>query len=175
MLIPINELPPEGARFCLDDQSLWMLPIADFGMACTISKPLAASVTVIPSEEGCLVRGRLTGAVVVPCNRCAEDTPVSLAADFEEFESLPPAAGQGGGGDSGEESRIVMRDDLPVLDLGAICWEEFLLALPFAPLCRVDCKGVCPTCGANLNNGGCACSPAEPDPRLAALRNLKIR
>jgi uncharacterized protein len=170
MLIPINELPSGGAHFTLADQTVWLAPISDFGMKCAVSDPLEASVAVIPAESGCLVRGRLTGAVVMPCNRCAEDVSVPLTADFEEFEPLPANAR----GD-GEESRIVLRDGVFVLDLGALCWEEFLLALPLAPLCRADCKGICPACGANLNNGVCACARVEPDPRLAALRGLKIR
>lgn len=170
MLIPIDELPPEGAHFTLADQTTWLSPIGAFGMKCAVSEPLEASVTVIPAESGCLVRGRLTGAVVLPCNRCAEDASVSLAADFEEFEPLPPNAQE-----NGEESRIILRDGVFVLDLGVLCWEELLLALPLAPLCRSDCKGMCPVCGTNLNSGVCACAREDPDPRLAALRGLRIR
>jgi uncharacterized protein len=170
MLIPVNELPPEGAHFVLDDQALWLSPIGAFGMDCVVASPLAASVTVIPSDAGCLVRGRLTGTVFMPCNRCSENATVSLAADFEEFESLPSDGGEGS-----EESRIVFEDGLPMLDMGALCWEEFVLALPPAPLCKPDCKGLCPSCGANLNSGGCSCARDEPDSGLAALRNLKIR
>jgi uncharacterized protein len=170
MLIPINKLPPDGAHFILADQAAWLSSISAFGMECVVSSPLEASVTVIPAESGCLVRGRLTGAVVMPCNRCAEDAPVPLMADFEEFETLPASSRK-----TGEESRIILRDGVFLLDLGSLCWEEFLLALPLAPLCRSDCKGVCPVCGVNLNNGPCVCARGEPDPRLAALRDLKIR
>ena len=50
-----------------------------------------------------------------------------------------------------------------------------MLALPPNPLCRPDCKGLCPECGANLNEGMCACSRDEGDPRMAVLRGLKVR
>ncbi|MDR3357460.1 MAG: DUF177 domain-containing protein [Desulfovibrio sp.] len=170
MLIPLRELPPEGALFTLADQSAWLAPIRAFGMKCAVSRPLVASVSVIPAESGCLARGRLAGTVVLPCNRCAEDASVSLTADFEEFEPLPEKARE-----NGEESRIVLRDGVPLLDLDALCWEEFLLALPLAPLCRPDCKGICPACGTSLNNGPCACARDGLDPRLAALRGLKMR
>jgi uncharacterized protein len=169
MLIPLHELPPGGARFLLADQAVWLSSIRASGMECAVSSPLEASVTVIPAESGCLARGRLAGAVVLPCNRCAEDAPVSLMADFEEFEPLPADA-RG----NGEESRIILRDGVFLLDLEALCREEFLLALPLAPLCRPDCKGICPACGTNLNNGVCSCARGEADPRLAALRGLKI-
>ena len=51
--------------------------------------------------------------------------------------------------------------------------EQFVLAVPFAPLCREDCKGLCPQCGIDLNTGTCACEKPV-DPRLAALKGLKI-
>ena len=44
--------------------------------------------------------------------------------------------------------------------------------LPSKLLCKDSCKGLCPKCGKNLNNGSCACSKGEPDPRLAALSQL---
>ena len=73
------------------------------------------------------------------------------------------------------ESRVVVENGVSYLDLGAICWEEFVLALPVNPLCRPDCKGLCPQCGANLNDGPCQCAPEEGDPRMAVLRGLKLR
>ncbi|MDR1778137.1 MAG: YceD family protein [Desulfovibrio sp.] len=201
--VPVNRLPPQGAGFILDEQALWLERIAAFGMDCAVTGPLRAELTVLPAgiraesvfggagkgragkggatrdfghpgdedaEEavgGCLVRGRLTGEVVLPCKRCAEDARVSISADFEEFEPL-------GSGSLAEESRIFLEDGQPVLDLDALCWEEFLLALPESPLCRPDCKGVCPGCGTNLNEGRCACAEPAPDPRLAVLRAIRI-
>ena len=47
-------------------------------------------------------------------------------------------------------------------------------ALPVNPLCKTDCKGLCPQCGTNLNNGTCGCIPDEGDPRLAVLRGLTL-
>jgi uncharacterized protein len=48
-----------------------------------------------------------------------------------------------------------------------------VLAVPFAPLCREDCKGLCPQCGIDRNTGTCSCEPPI-DPRLAALKGLKL-
>jgi len=61
------------------------------------------------------------------------------------------------------------------LNVGALLWEMFNLALPSKPLCRPDCKGLCPRCGQNLNEGACRCGDESGDPRLAALRGLKVR
>ena len=52
--------------------------------------------------------------------------------------------------------------------------DALLLDLPLVPLCRSDCAGLCPTCGANHNAVACDCATDEPDPRWAALRSLEI-
>lgn len=54
--------------------------------------------------------------------------------------------------------------------------QALLLELPLVPLCADDCKGICPRCGANLNEGPCSCAEAAPaeDGPFAALRNLKL-
>ena len=175
-LVSINDLPPDGKEFSLDDQDIWLAPMREFHMDCRIQKPLAARLLVMPVEDGCLVRGRLTGAVIFPCNRCAEDAEANIDASFEEFEEVPAeenaplAEAQPDGA-----SHVVYDRHAPMLDLAAVCWEEFMLALPVAPLCREECKGLCAVCGANLNEGQCACAPEDADPRMAPLRELAAR
>ncbi len=73
-------------------------------------------------------------------------------------------------------------DDLDVdfyvddqLDLNRVVETETTLALPMKPLCREDCRGLCPACGGNRNLVACACAGRAPDPRLAALRDLATR
>lgn len=175
-LVSINDLPPGGKEFTLDDQEIWLAPLGEFQMECRIERPLEARLSVMPAEEGCLVRGRLTGTVIVPCNRCAEDAEVKINASFEEYEdisteenaALDDAAPDG-------MSHVVYDRHAPMLDLAAVCWEEFMLALPVAPLCREECKGLCPVCGTNFNEGQCACTPEDDDPRMAPLRELAAR
>jgi uncharacterized protein len=60
------------------------------------------------------------------------------------------------------------------IDLDPLIREEVLLALPLAPLCEAACQGICPTCGADLNEGPCGCAPAARDPRWAALDDLHL-
>ena len=59
------------------------------------------------------------------------------------------------------------------IDLGQLMGEQFYLSLPMKPLCKDDCKGLCSTCGTNLNKATCDCNTQWEDPRLAALRALK--
>jgi uncharacterized protein len=71
-----------------------------------------------------------------------------------------------------EGETYLLEDD--VIDLEPMVRDALLLELPLAPLCRDDCAGLCPTCGANRNDEPCDCAEAEPDPRWAALRSLEI-
>jgi hypothetical protein len=59
------------------------------------------------------------------------------------------------------------------LDLSQLAREQILLNLPEQVLCREDCKGICPTCGKDLNEGDCKCGEDEIDPRWAALKDLR--
>ena len=64
--------------------------------------------------------------------------------------------------------------DGKTIDLEPLVREQVLLALPMHAVCREDCKGLCGTCGKNLNEGECGCAPSQVDPRLAALKNIKL-
>ena len=61
------------------------------------------------------------------------------------------------------------------LELEDVLREQVLLAVPIKTVCRIDCKGLCPRCGQNLNQGSCTCQTAQDDPRWYALRDLKSR
>ena len=70
-----------------------------------------------------------------------------------------------------DEETYPLRGEL--LDLQPLVRDALLLELPLAPLCSEDCRGLCPTCGADLNDGPCSCDQAPADPRWAALDLLK--
>jgi uncharacterized protein len=65
------------------------------------------------------------------------------------------------------EDTVPLRDGQ--LDVSEMAAADLLLELEGVPLCRPDCRGICPKCGKNLNEGDCACAP-DPDPRFAVLR-----
>ena len=60
------------------------------------------------------------------------------------------------------------------IDIDELVREQVLLAVPERSLCQEDCKGLCPTCGADRNLKECGCESVEADPRWAALKNLRF-
>ena len=73
--------------------------------------------------------------------------------------------------DNEDEDEMTVIPDMK-LDLEEFCYDEILLSLPTKFLCDENCKGLCPTCGQDLNQGECSCNEKEIDPRLAALAEL---
>lgn len=184
MWISITDLPPEGRTFIIDEQSVWTAPMAEFGINGRILSPLRGEILLIPQREGevrgCVVRGRLTGKIALPCDRCAEDALVDIDSPFEDFEPLPADDWQDDedsdplSSGAADKEIVRLKDGVPQINPEALLWEEFSLSLPVKPLCRPDCRGLCAGCGQNLNLGKCSCDTDEGDPRLAVLRNLTL-
>ena len=120
--------------------------------------------------------GKISAGVEVLCDRCLR--PVSGPLEVEFRESFTPLAAE----TRLKEETVLSKDDLHVsvyegdsIDVDELVREQVLLALPARFVCRDDCKGLCPTCGADLNEEPCACPKGEIDPRWAALEELRSR
>lgn len=167
--LDITDIPAQGREFVIDDQEFWSEGWREFGLELTPGSPLSATFTVTPEARGALVRGRLSGSVTAPCDRCTVPVEFAIAQDIDRFEEEAQE-----GEESLEPTLLRRRGRVLELDAGGMLWEEFLLALPVKPLCSEECKGLCPDCGQDLNTGSCGCSGQELDPRMAALRGLTI-
>ncbi len=117
--------------------------------------------------EGVLVTGAATAALSGECVRCLEVIADDITVDFQElfvYEESNTAAGE----EDGATSRLV--GDL--LDLEPLLRDTVVLALPFQPLCREDCPGLCVECGARLADDPGHQHDEAIDPRWAALSAL---
>ena len=107
------------------------------------------------------VRGHLRLKTSGPCARCLADTPLVMDQELDLF--FLPESGAVSEPDDEEGAELQDRDLVvtfyrgDTLDLGAVVREHVLLAQPMKRLCRQDCKGVCPTCGADRNLTQCGC------------------
>jgi len=112
------------------------------------------------------MRGHLNLKTSGPCARCLADTPLVMDQELDLF-FLPESEALSEYDD--EEGAELQDRDLVVtfykgdsLDLGGMVREQILLAQPMKRLCRQDCKGVCPTCGADRNLTACGCPKEAP-------------
>ena len=174
--IALSSLPPAGLSLTVNDPSVWTVPLREFNVPCTVLSPLKADVFLLKQEGGCFVRGRLTGEISLPCDRCAEESRVIIDQPVETYEPAPSQSFPDAKPDADVDENVMrLGESGPEINLAALLWEEFSLSVPIHPLCRPDCAGLCPACGQNLNNGLCACNREQGDPRLTALRGLTIK
>jgi uncharacterized protein len=136
----------------------------------TASCHALATVEVTRSGARYGIRARAEGTVRAECHRCAGEFDMPLDAELElvvhrGHGAAPPE-------DPDEEDFIVVPAGDERLDVFPRVREALILELPIKVLCREDCKGVCQSCGANLNDGECGCPRAGGDPRWSALRKL---
>jgi uncharacterized protein len=121
------------------------------------------------------VRGSYSGRFETPCARCVEPVEHAQAASFDLL--YRPI-----GVDAEGAERAISTSETEIgyyngdgLVLEDVLREQVLLSLPEKTLCRADCKGLCPSCGQNLNTESCSCESAEPDPRWSALSDLRSK
>jgi len=118
--------------------------------------------------------GAIATVATLRCSRCLEPYGLPLDTRFDLlYTAEPERDARGGESRIDKDSFTEVHYDGARIDLDSLLAEQIYLALPLKPLCRDDCRGLCPRCGANLNAGACGC-PEErvPDPRLAALKKL---
>jgi uncharacterized protein len=138
-----------------------------------IARNLQGGVRLLRTERGVLVTGFLEGDVEQSCVRCLELFNGHLEFDLEEefLQTVQVMSGEGLDlAEEDEESELI--DSEHILDLTNVVRQAVLLAMPMQPLCKEDCAGLCPTCGANLNEGPCECRPEEVASPWAKLTEL---
>ncbi|MDR7417024.1 MAG: DUF177 domain-containing protein [Armatimonadota bacterium] len=122
--------------------------------------------------EGTRIRlsGEASADVRQTCARCLREFVGTISVQVNEL--FDPALQPAWGGELEEGDFIFPLDG--DLEVEEIFWQHLLLALPQAPLCRPDCAGLCPVCGADRNVDPCDCVPVARDPRLAVLERFRV-
>lgn len=127
-------------------------------------KPVA-ELTISRASTGTVFELRFRSRLHGPCQRCLEDAVVDRSISAREYQATNP--------DADELRTPYVVDDS--LDLSAWARDSLALALPEQILCRPDCAGLCPVCGADLNANPHEHAEEVTDPRWAALAELKDR
>jgi uncharacterized protein len=181
--VPISDLPSDWSlRMQIPEQDVhlgttemdWDVAIRDtisyVGELYSFKTPLHVHAESRWADESLMVDIYLDSTISVPCIRCLEMTDIALKTHFMYLYSLrdkETAAGK-------DDEHLVRVDMLEKqLDITQQVWESLILSLPTNPLCKEDCRGLCPICGASLNKGDCGCRQNNIDPRLADLLKFK--
>ena len=165
LVLDLNRLKQEG-RARIDAE----IPPGDpFWDALEVEprSPLDVHLEAQQAGPDVVVRGTIEGSFGQECRRCLKPVEVGL----EEELGLLYREGDELGEDEPEDVLPLPRG--PELDLGPPVREQVLLGVPRYVHCREACKGLCPSCGTDLNEGTCECETEELDERWAPLRQLK--
>ena len=125
-------------------------------------------LTVVNAGEKVLdIEGHVELTAAIPCARCLSPVEVDFALDIQRRVDMKMTP----------QEREEALEETNFIEDGALVPEtlvrnELLVQWPVRVLCREDCKGICSQCGANLNEGPCGCQEPDPDPRMAAIRDI---
>ncbi|TAL10941.1 MAG: DUF177 domain-containing protein [Nitrospirae bacterium] len=163
--VKVSEIPDEGLSLSVKEDPA-ALDLAATGVR--FLEPVAVDVFLVKADKAVMATGRIAVPVAFECVRCLREFPASLDIPISTQFVPPPELPLGEHPMPPDEAEdYYYRDDGIVLD--DLVRQEVLLAVPFNPQCRDDCRGLCAQCGQDLNRGACACAP-PPDPRWTVLR-----
>jgi len=170
MFLDVKELAVRKARI----HKTYPVGTVDFHTGeFTQSEPLEIRATAELVEGQIRIQGSLHTRVELVCSRCLEGVSEEITRDFDLFYRPVRSIAR-------EEEVHLKRDDMEVgffegdgLFLADVLAEQVNLSIPLKVICRSDCRGLCPSCGANLNSEQCRCENHPPDPRLSPLARVK--
>jgi uncharacterized protein len=124
--------------------------------------PIRGELVLESLAEGIVASGRLEGSFSLRCARCLRAFERGFSVQLHELYAPYPH----------EDSDEYPLDPEGFLDPDQMVRDVIGVELPFAPVCRPDCRGLCSRCGGDLNLGECTCSEPEVDPRWDGLEAL---
>lgn len=125
--------------------------------------PITLDVTFDTLSDGIVVKGTVSAPWAGECRRCLGVAAGVATASVEEIYQEHPLTDE------------AFTFDGDAIDLEPMVRENLLVELPLAPLCRVDCAGLCPVCGIDRNLDPCSCDTTPSDPRWGALDALRAQ
>lgn len=124
---------------------------------------LEGSLELTKSADGLLAQGLFQAVSELDCTRCLEVFQQPLQIDFAELLVYPA---------KDTEDPVLGIPESALLDLRPLLRESFIVSFPMQPLCKPECRGLCPICGNNLNDSVCDHNSETIDPRMEVLKQL---
>lgn len=144
---------------------------------CRFTVPIKARLKAQMVAQIVELDGEVETVATLSCDRCVKEFEVPVKAKFSVAfcSELPELS------DDDEDGAEIRAEDMGLtlyhgdeIELDEVIAEQVVLAVPVHPLCEKQCKGLCSSCGANLNDGPCECKPKEYPGKFAALKDFKV-
>jgi uncharacterized protein len=146
--------------------------VLDLGQWLTFHSPLKIEGSLDKFGETLTLRAHATAEVDETCGRCTRTFRRPLDVELLVFSDRRGSDDEEMTRELEREGQLVYHDGIS-LDVTDAVREAIILSLPISPVCRDDCRGLCPGCGVDLNEEPCRCTETKVDPRWSALRGLK--
>ena len=137
-----------------------------------LARPVKVHLHLTRINDGVLARGDVETALAVACSRCTEPAEQPLQFHFDEQfrPSIDIATGQPVKPEDDDPGAPVFSIDANhLMDVDEVVRQGVVMEAPMHPLCSPACRGLCPSCGANLNEGPCGCEMEAPSGPMAAM------
>ena len=173
--VRIDEIPAGGSAHRLDEGTSLFRAVLVEVLESSADHRCQVDVELGQRSRRVHVDGLLSGTLVLSCARCAGAFPFEVERSVHAVLVLDQPSV-----DEGEEEELERSEldesflDGEHIDLLELAREQVLLSLPEKPLCRDECRGLCPRCGVDLNHESCSCESNTVDPRMAVLAKLMI-
>jgi uncharacterized protein len=180
MQLPIEQIGDEGLDLVLESDARDFPVLEDIRKegGAAFESPVRFDVRAFRAESYIEIGGTFSGRVRLTCSRClAEffiDVQDAFSLTYLPRPLMPEQQRPGEEAEVCEDEIGLIPFDGDRIDLREGLQEQLVMALPVKPLCRPDCRGICPRCGADLNRSACRCTDSPVDPRLAVLKSLKL-
>jgi DUF177 domain-containing protein len=181
MHIHVEQIPADGLDFRFEESPQEFPVLAEMinRGECEFLAPIKTSLRAVRIADRVEVEGDVRSVVGLPCARCLKVFETALTSRFaltytNRLEEMEMAADQDEVELRPEEiNRIYFQGE--TINLQDAIQEQVIMAFPIRALCSEGCRGLCPQCGADLNEGDCGCSRRLSDSRFASLKNFRPR
>jgi uncharacterized protein len=172
--ITVSNIPEEGLNLRFSKDRGWLEnAVSDEAEPFKCAQDTRISCQLRKLAENIFLEGSVDTVLELACSRCLEAATLSINASFR-YTLVPLPDRHEIDVELGSADLEYGYYEEDTIDLEPLILEQILLQIPIRVLCREDCRGLCPSCGANLNAKNCRCRDAVVDERFAVLKNLKI-
>lgn len=173
MRIRVDEIPESGRtlRFHWDEERLRQFVPPDDPFNMKLVRPVNVTLDINRLPDHIRVTGKIEGTLEVGCHRCLKQFPFPLNETVDLYLIEEERAPEEEEKELENEELVYEFFDGEVIEIDQLVAEQIFLALPVKVLCSEDCKGLCPRCGANLNEETCQC---RSDTGMSPFEKLRL-